>query len=99
MTSGEWRDGEHYYLPDEFRISLFTKNSAGELVPVSGFQDRPEHGWQAIHEDGRTRLPGDLGRLSLLIPSKDTSRRWRICFFFSTTRTFFLHGQQIPTRL
>ena len=52
MTSGEWRDGEHYYLPDEFRISLFTKNSAGELVAVSGFQDQPEHGWQAIHEDG-----------------------------------------------
>ena len=51
MTSGEWRDGEHYYLPDEFRISLFTKNSAGALVPVSGFQDQPEHGWQAIAED------------------------------------------------
>ena len=51
MTSGEWRDGKHYYLPDEFRISLFTKNSAGELVPVSGFQDQPEHGWQAIDED------------------------------------------------
>ena len=51
MTSGEWRGAEHYYLPDEFRISLFTKNSAGELVPVSGFQDQPENGWQAIHED------------------------------------------------
>ena len=51
MTSGEWRDGEHYYLPDEFRISLFTKNSAGELVPVSDFQGQPEHGWQAIAED------------------------------------------------
>ena len=22
MTSGEWRYGKHYYLPDEFRISL-----------------------------------------------------------------------------
>ena len=52
MTSGEWRGAEHYYLPDEFRISLFTKNSAGELVPVSDFQDQPEYGWQAIHEDG-----------------------------------------------
>ena len=51
MTSGEWRGGKHFYLPDEFRISLFTKNSAGELVAVSGFQDQPEHGWQAIHED------------------------------------------------
>ena len=51
MTSGEWRGAEHYYLPDEFRISLFTKNSAGELVPVSDFQDQPEYGWQAIHED------------------------------------------------
>ncbi len=52
LTSGEWRGGPHFYIPDEFRISLYTKNSAGELVPVSGFQDRPEHGWQAIHEDG-----------------------------------------------
>ena len=51
MTSGEWRGGKHYYLPDEFRISLFTKNSAGELVAVSDFQDQPEHGWQAIAED------------------------------------------------
>ena len=50
MTSGEWRDGEHYYLPDEFRISLFTKNSAGELVAVTDFQDQPENGWQAIHD-------------------------------------------------
>ena len=51
MMSGEWRGGEHYYLPDEFRISLYTKNSAGQLVAVSDFQDQPEHGWQAIHED------------------------------------------------
>ena len=51
LTSGEWRGGPHFYIPDEFRISLYTKNSAGELVPVSGFQDQPEHGWQAIHED------------------------------------------------
>ena len=51
MMSGEWRGGEHYYLPDEFRISLYTKNSAGELVAVSGFQDQPEFGWQAIAED------------------------------------------------
>ena len=48
MMSGEWRGGEHYYLPDEFRISLFTKNSAGQLVAVSDFQDQPEHGWQAL---------------------------------------------------
>ena len=51
MMSGEWRGGEHYYLPDELRISLYTKNSAGELVPVSGFQNQPERGWQAIYED------------------------------------------------
>ena len=51
MTSGGWRGGEHYYLPDEFRISLFTKNSAGALVAVSDFQDQPEDGWQAIAED------------------------------------------------
>ena len=51
MTSGEWRGGKHYYLPDEFRISLFTKNNAGELVAVADFQDQPEHGWQAIFED------------------------------------------------
>ena len=51
MTSGEWRGGQHYYLPDEFRISLFTKNSAGELVAVTDFQDQPENGWQAIDED------------------------------------------------
>ena len=49
--SGEWRGGEHYYLPDEFRISLFIKNSAGVLVAVSDFQDQPERGWQAIRED------------------------------------------------
>ena len=51
LMSGEWRGGEHYYLPDEFRISLFTKNSAGELVAVADFQDQPKFGWQAIHED------------------------------------------------
>ena len=51
LTSGEWRGGPHFYIPDEFRISLHTKNSAGELVPVSGFQDQPENGWQAIHDD------------------------------------------------
>ena len=52
LTSGEWRGGPHFYIPDEFRISLFTKNSGGELVPVSGFQDQPDNGWQAIHDDG-----------------------------------------------
>ena len=51
LMSGEWRGGEHYYLPDEFRISLYTKNSAGQLVPVRDFQNQPEFGWQAIHED------------------------------------------------
>ena len=51
LMSGEWRGGEHYYLPDEFRISLYTKNSAGQLVAVRDFQDQPEFGWQAIHED------------------------------------------------
>ena len=52
LTSGEWRGGPHFYIPDEFRISLFTKNSGGELVPVSDFQDQPENGWQAIQDDG-----------------------------------------------
>ena len=51
MTSGEWRGAKHFYIPDEFRISLFTKNSAGELVAVSDFQDQPEHGWQALFRD------------------------------------------------
>ncbi len=51
MTSGEWRGGEHFYLPDEFRLSLYTKNSAGELVPVADFQNQPNYGWQAITED------------------------------------------------
>ena len=58
LTSGEWRGGEHYYLPDEFRISLFTKNSAGALVPVSDFQDQPEHGWQVIEEDDPDNVTG-----------------------------------------
>ena len=51
LTSGEWRGGPHFYIPDEFRISLHTKNSTGELVPVSGFQNQPEHGWQALQGD------------------------------------------------
>ena len=51
MMSGEWRGGKHFYLPDEFRISLYTKNSAGELVAVSDFQDQPELGWQTVHGD------------------------------------------------
>ena len=51
MTSGQWRGAEHFYLPDGFRISLFTKNSAGRLVPVSDFQNQPEHGWQALFRD------------------------------------------------
>ena len=63
MTSGEWRDGKHYYLPDEFRISLFTKNSAGELVAVTDFQNQPEDGWQAIWEDDEDgRAYGDYQR-------------------------------------
>ena len=49
LESSDWNRGApHFYIPDEFRISLFTKNSAGELVPVSGFQNQPEHGWQAL---------------------------------------------------
>ena len=38
--SGEWWGKEHFYLPDEFRISLYTKNSAGQLVPVTSFQNK-----------------------------------------------------------
>ena len=49
LESSDWyRGSPHLYIPDEFRISLFTKNSAGQLVPVSGFQNQPEHGWQAL---------------------------------------------------
>ena len=51
MTSGEWFSKEHFYLPDEFRISLYTKNSAGRLEPVSDFQNQPEHGWQGTYGD------------------------------------------------
>ena len=51
MTSGEWRGDKHFYLPHEFRLSLYTKNGAGELVPVAGFQNQPNYGWQAINED------------------------------------------------
>ena len=48
MTSGEWRG---FYLPDEFRVSLYTKNSAGELEAVSDFQNQPERGWQTLYGD------------------------------------------------
>ena len=51
MMSGEWRGAEHFYVPDEFRISLYTKNSAGQLVAVADFQGQPEHGWQALLGD------------------------------------------------
>ena len=40
LMSGEWWGKEHFYLPDEFRISLYTKNSAGQLVPVTSFQNK-----------------------------------------------------------
>ena len=40
LMSGEWSGKEHFYLPDEFRISLYTKNSAGQLVPVTSFQNK-----------------------------------------------------------
>ena len=40
LMSGEWWGDEHFYLPDEFRISLYTKNSAGQLEPVTGFQNQ-----------------------------------------------------------
>ena len=53
MMSGEWHGGKHYYLPDEWRISLYTRNRAGQLVPVSSFQNQPKYGWQAITEDYR----------------------------------------------
>ena len=49
LESSDWFPGApHFYIPDEFRISLYTKNSAGQLVAVSGFQNQPEHGWQAL---------------------------------------------------
>ena len=51
MTSGQWRGAKHFYLPDGFRISLYTKNGAGRLEPVSDFQNQPEYGWQALFRD------------------------------------------------
>ena len=51
LMSGEWRGKEHFYLPDEWRISLYTKNSAGQLEPVAGFQNQPENGWQGTYGD------------------------------------------------
>ena len=57
MTSGQWRGAEHFYLPDGFRISLYTKNSAGRLVPVSDFQNQPEYGWQALFRDPDYQIP------------------------------------------
>ena len=65
MTSGEWRGGPHFYLPDEFRLSLFTKNSAGELVPVSGFQNQPKYGWQVIYEDDPDKVTSVFQRFGV----------------------------------
>ena len=68
LESSDWfRDAPHFYIPDEFRISLFTKNSAGELVPVSGFQNQPEHGWQALDgEPDFQRFPSQFKTASLI---------------------------------
>lgn len=61
MLSGEWYGAKHYYIPDEWRLSLYTKNSAGRLVPVTGFQDQPERGWQALFRDPDFQImPYDL---------------------------------------
>ena len=67
LESSDWRAGApHFYLPDEFRISLYTKNSAGQLVPVSGFQNQPEHGWQALDaEPGFQRFGSNYDTASL----------------------------------
>ena len=67
LESSDWRAGApHFYLPDEFRISLYTKNSAGQLVPVSGFQNQPEHGWQALDaEPGFQRFGSNYNTASL----------------------------------
>ena len=49
LESSDWFPGApHFYIPDEFRLSLYTNNSAGQLVAVSGFQNQPEHGWHAL---------------------------------------------------
>ena len=67
LESSDWRArAPHFYLPDEFRISLYTKNSAGQLVPVSGFQNQPEHGWQALDaEPGFQRFGSNYNTASL----------------------------------
>ena len=51
MTSGEWHGGPHFYLPDEYRLSLYTRNSSNMHQPVSSFQNRPEHGWQLLFRE------------------------------------------------
>ena len=51
MTSGEWEGGPHFYLPDEYRLSLYTRNSRNMLQPVSSFQNQPEHGWQLLFRE------------------------------------------------
>ena len=51
MTSEEWYGGPHFYLPDEYRLSLYTRNSSNMHQPVSSFQNRPEHGWQLLFRE------------------------------------------------
>ena len=58
LMSGEWHGKKHFYLPDEFRLSLYTKNSAGQLEPVADFQN--EH-FQLTHgEPGHLTFPFTL---------------------------------------
>ena len=51
MTSEKWHGGPHFYLPDEYRLSLYTRNSSNMLQPVSSFQNQPEHGWQLLFRE------------------------------------------------
>ena len=95
MTSGEWFGKEHFYLPDEFRISLYTRNSAGRLVPVSDFQNQPEHGWQALFRDPDFQtFPFDL---SYLVGNREYFEFVRQVAVLLANADFFPPGSQFRT--
>ena len=95
MTSGEWFSKEHFYLPDEFRISLYTKNSAGRLVPVSDFQNQPEHGWQGTYGDPDFQtFPFDM---AYLVGNREYFAFVRQVAVILAGADFFPPGQQYRT--
>ena len=95
MTSGEWFSKEHFYLPDEFRISLYTKNSAGRLEPVSDFQNQPEHGWQGTYGDPDFQtFPFDM---AYLVGNREYFAFVRQVAVILAGADFFPPGQQYRT--